>query len=65
MWDEWNLYAYYYREKHIDLKTVDFSQGGIELPCHLLTNGHEAVPQEMYDEMALATQQYKLYKLKQ
>ena len=65
LWDEWNLYAYYYREKHIDLKTVDFSQGGIELPLHLLTDGHEAVPNEMYDEMALATRQYKLYKLKQ
>lgn len=65
MWDDWCLYAYYYREKHIDLRTVDLTQSGVELPRHMLTDGRESLPEEMYRETPLSTQQYKLYELKQ
>ena len=61
---EWSLYAYYYREKHIDLKRTDLSQPQQPLPRHLLTDGSVAVPTDLYVETPLPTQQYKLYVLK-
>ena len=61
---EWSLYAYYYRENHIDLKTTDFAQIQQPLPQHLLTDGSVAVPPDLYAETPLPTQQYKLYVLK-
>lgn len=61
---EWSLYAYYYREKHIDLKRTDLSQPQQPLPHHLLTDGSVAVPADLYAETPLPTQQYKLYVLK-
>lgn len=60
---EWSLYAYYYREKHIDLKRVDLRQMPTPAPRHLLTDGLAPVPQELYHETNLATKQYKLYEL--
>lgn len=62
---EWSLYAYYYREKHIDLTRIDLQNLPEALPRHLLTDGRDAVPQELYTEKTLATRQYKLYELKQ
>ena len=61
---EWSLYAYYYREKHIDLKRTDLSHPQQPLPCHLLTDGSVDVPADLYVETPLPTQQYKLYVLK-
>lgn len=62
---EWSLYAYYYREKHIDLKRVDLQQMPTPAPRHLLTDGRDPVPQDLYSPTGLATQTYKLYTLKQ
>jgi hypothetical protein len=61
---EWSLYAYYYREKHIDLKRTDLFQPQQPLPRHLLTDGSLDVPADLYVETPLPTQQYKLYVLK-
>ena len=67
MAQEWSLYAYYYREKHIDLTRVDFEQQSNPelLPQHLITDGHTAVPNQLYHETGVRTQHYKLYKLNQ
>ena len=67
MAQEWSLYAYYYREKHIDLTRVDFEQQSNPelLPQHLITDGNTAVPNQLYRETGVKTQHYKLYKLNQ
>lgn len=62
---EWSLYAYYYREKHIDLACLDLQNPPDDLPRHLLTDGKVAVPRELYSEIDVATGQYKLFELKQ
>lgn len=65
MAQEWSLYAYYYREKHVDLARIDLQNPPADLPRHLLTDGSTAVPPELYREIDVATRQYKLFELKQ
>ncbi len=65
MSEEWSLYAYYYREKHIDLARIDLAQIQEAMPRHIITDGHDVVPQNLYNEIAIGTSQYKLYELKQ
>lgn len=65
MQEEWELYAYCYRAKHIDLRPVDLSRPTGGLCRHLIADRREAVPEALYTECRLPTQQYKLYELKQ
>ena len=48
------------REHHVPVLDID-DLSHDDCRRVLLTDGNATVPQEMYDEMALATQQYKLY----